>query len=83
MATITAQDFNRNPSAAKRAAEDGPLVITDRGRKRFVLLTYEEFERLEEGKPRRTLLDLAHPDSAHIDLEFERDHRVGRDVDLS
>jgi hypothetical protein len=35
--TLTSREFNRNPSAAKRAAEKEPVIITDRGRPRFVL----------------------------------------------
>lgn len=44
--TITSRDFNRDVSAAKRAAERGPVTITDHGRPSHVLLTAAEFERL-------------------------------------
>lgn len=44
--TITSRDFNRDVSAAKRAAEQGPVTITDHGRPSHVLLTAEEFNRL-------------------------------------
>lgn len=44
--TITSRDFNRDVSAAKRAAEHGPVTITDHGRPSHVLLTAEEFDRL-------------------------------------
>lgn len=44
--TITSRDFNRDVSAAKRAAEQGPVTITDHGRPSHVLLTAEEFDRL-------------------------------------
>ncbi|MFT0846768.1 type II toxin-antitoxin system prevent-host-death family antitoxin [Actinomycetaceae bacterium L2_0104] len=44
--TITSRDFNRDVSAAKRAAEQGPVTITDHGRPSHVLLTVEEFDRL-------------------------------------
>lgn len=44
--TITSRDFNRDVSAAKRAAEHGPVTITDHGRRSHVLLTAEEFDRL-------------------------------------
>lgn len=43
---ITSRDFNRDVSAAKRAAERGPVTITDHGRPSHVLLTAEEFDRL-------------------------------------
>lgn len=44
--TITSRDFNRDVSAAKRAAEQGPVMITDHGRPSHVLLTAKEFDRL-------------------------------------
>lgn len=44
--TITSRDFNRDVSAAKRAAEQGPVTITDHGRPSHVLLTAAEFDRL-------------------------------------
>lgn len=44
--TITSRDFNRDVSAAKRAAEKGPVTITDHGRPSHVLLTAEQFDRL-------------------------------------
>lgn len=48
--TITSRDFNRDVSAAKRAAEQGPVTITDHGRPSHVLLTAEEFSRLSGGQ---------------------------------
>lgn len=44
--TITSREFNRDVSAAKRAAEEGPVTITDHGRRSHVLLTAEEYDRL-------------------------------------
>jgi prevent-host-death family protein len=69
--TLTSREFNRNPSAAKRAAEKEPVIITDRGQPRFVLVEYEAFAALEAAKrPKRTLYDaLAHPESADIDFD--------------
>lgn len=44
--TITSREFNRDVSAAKRAAENGPVTITDHGRPSHVLLTVEDYDRL-------------------------------------
>ena len=44
--TITSRQFNQDTSGAKRAAEEGPVVITDRGRATHVLLSFEEYERV-------------------------------------
>ncbi|WP_406273763.1 type II toxin-antitoxin system Phd/YefM family antitoxin [Nocardia sp. NBC_00881] len=46
MTTMSAREFNRDVSAAKRAAVEGPVVITDRGAEAFVLLSIEEYRRL-------------------------------------
>ena len=44
--TMTSREFNQDASKAKRAANDGPVFITDRGRPAHVLLTIEEYQRL-------------------------------------
>ncbi|NKY50071.1 type II toxin-antitoxin system Phd/YefM family antitoxin [Nocardia vermiculata] len=46
MFTVSAREFNRDVSAAKRAATEGPVVITDRGEEAFVLLSIEDYRRL-------------------------------------
>ncbi|WCC80373.1 type II toxin-antitoxin system prevent-host-death family antitoxin [Cutibacterium equinum] len=44
--TVTSREFNRDVTAAKRAARQGPVTITEHGRPSHVLMTIEEFERL-------------------------------------
>jgi prevent-host-death family protein len=65
MSTMSAQEFNRDVSAAKRAAVDGPVVITDRGKPSFVLLSVEEYERLTDKRSIRDWLQM------DADIEFE------------
>ncbi len=43
---ISSREFNQNTAGAKKAAEKGPVIITDRGRPAHVLLTYDAYERL-------------------------------------
>jgi prevent-host-death family protein len=78
MATMTARQFNQDVSAAKRAADAEPVIITDRGAPSHVLLSYQEyvdrladepslFERLsmDDGidfEPESVTLDLQVPD---------------------
>ena len=50
--TITSREFNRDVSAAKRAAEFGPVTITDHGRRSHVLLTAADYDRLVGTGPR-------------------------------
>lgn len=67
MATMSAREFNRDVSSAKReAAEGGPVVITDRGEPAFVLLSIEEYRRLGESGA-----DLVERLSMDDDLEID------------
>jgi len=68
MPTMSARDFNRDVSAAKRAAAEGPLVITDRGEPAYVLLTVAEYDRLTD---KRSIVDW-------IQMEVEIDFEPGR-----
>jgi prevent-host-death family protein len=74
--TMTSREFNQDTAKAKRAAQKGPVFITDRGRSSHVLLTKEEYDRLERKpqEPKRKFISaaeaLAHPESAHIDFEI-------------
>jgi prevent-host-death family protein len=67
--TISSRQFNQDVSRAKRAAETGPVVITDRGQPAFVLLRHETYRRLVGQSPSiRDLLDQPGPAA---DFEFE------------
>lgn len=78
MGTMTAREFNRDVSAAKRAATDEPLVITDRGEPAFVLLSIEEYRRVSD---RRSIVDILQMDD-DIDFEPPRLGDLVRPVDL-
>lgn len=68
MATqITSREFNQDTSGAKKAAERGPVYITDRGRPAHVLLTYEAYEQLIGA--RHVIDRLAEPAGVE-DVEF-------------
>lgn len=43
---ISSREFNQDTGAAKKAAERGPVYITDRGRLAHVLMTYDAYEQL-------------------------------------
>jgi prevent-host-death family protein len=65
---MTSREFNQNVSGAKRFADDGPVVITDRGAPVYVLMRHEEFQKLTKGEP--SLLDvLGHVGGEDIDLQ--------------
>lgn len=69
MITMTSREFNQNSSAAKKAAFQGPVFITDRGEISHVLLSYAEYCKLSSEK---NIVDmLACPESADYDFEPE------------
>jgi prevent-host-death family protein len=73
--TLTSREFNQDTSGAKKAAAQGPVFITDRGRPAHVLLTIEDYLRLTGGH--MSLAEaLAQPGA---DFEFDPP-RVGRGV---
>ncbi len=47
--TLTSREFNQDTSGAKKAASEGPVFITDRGRPAHVLLTIKDYLRLTGG----------------------------------
>lgn len=69
--TISSREFNQDVSGAKRAAEQGPVIITDRGEPAFVLLRHETYRRLtKEGPSIRQLLE--QPGVEDIDFDPPR-----------
>jgi prevent-host-death family protein len=80
--TLSSREFNQDTSRAKKAATDGPVFITDRGRPAHVLLSIEEYQRIT-GQ-RRNIADLlAMPGLADIELEIPPRTERARSVDLS
>lgn len=80
--TVSSRELNHDVSSAKKAAKDGPVIITDRGKPSHVLMTYGEFERLT-GKHRSLAEALSMPGLSAIDLEPRRVEIMPRGVDLS
>ena len=68
--TVSSREFTRDVSAAKRAAADGPVFITDRGRPAFALLKIDDYHRMVGGKE-RTLLELMDSIPGGDGIEFD------------
>lgn len=74
---MTSREFNQDTSKAKKAANQGPVFITDRGKPAHVLLSIEEYEKLKQpprnaGKFKSLAESLGHPESEHIEFEPPR-----------
>ena len=65
---FTSREFNQDVGRAKRAATEGPVIITDRGHPSHVLLTIDEYRRLT-GTGRSLADALGMKDGADIVFE--------------
>lgn len=68
---ITSREFNANPAQAKNAARRAPVVIMDRGKPAFVLISHETYERLAGSASRISLADRLRDDDPEGDFSFE------------
>lgn len=66
--TLSSREFNQDASRAKKAALQGPVFITDRGKPAHVLLSIEDYLRLAGQTP--NIVDLlAMPDDDNFDFD--------------
>lgn len=79
--TLSSRSFNQDIGRAKKAAKNGPVFITDRGRPAHVLLSIDDYQRL--GKHRSIVEALAMPGLAEIEFEPPRVDLSVRPADLS
>ena len=80
--TLSSRELNRRANEAKRAANKGPVFITDRGKPTHVLLSFDKYQRLTQQ--RRNIADaLAMPDADDGEFEPPRVNIEPRPVDFS
>jgi prevent-host-death family protein len=80
---MTSREFNQYTGRAKAAADHGPVFITDRGERRYVLLSSAEFDKLTGGT--RNIVDAladTRPEG-DFDFEFERTSGSFRPTDFA
>lgn len=80
--TVTSREFNLDIAAAKRAAKEGPVVVTDRGEPAFVLISWGHYRRLA-AKEGQSLADLLHQESGDFDFDPPKLNMGLRPADLS
>lgn len=80
--TISSREFNQDTSKAKKAAANGPVIITDRGRPAHVLLSITEYERMK-GPPKSIAELLYMPGAEDIELEIPPRTELARGADFS
>lgn len=80
--TLSGRELNQDLGRAKRAAKEGPVIITDRGRPVHVLLSFDEYKRLT-GKTRSLGDMLAAPEAGDLDLPLPPRTEHAKPIDLS
>ena len=80
--TLSSRQFNQDVSKAKKAAEEGPVFITDRGRPAHVLLTFGEYKKITGGRTKIADL-LAMPGIEDVELESPPLRDLAQPADLS
>lgn len=83
MTVMSSREFNQDTGKAKKAAEGGPVFITDRGRPGHVLLSIDDYRRLTSGK--KTVAELlAIPSGEDVDFDPPKLGNIGlKPADLS
>ncbi|GAA0787919.1 type II toxin-antitoxin system Phd/YefM family antitoxin [Roseibium denhamense] len=80
--SLSSREFNQDIGRAKKAAQNGPVVITDRGKPAHVLMTIDEYQKLT--RQRQSLVDrLSMPDLSDVEFEPGRADITLREADLS
>lgn len=83
--TFSSREFNQDTGRAKKAAAEGPVFITDRGKPAHVLLSIEDYRKLTSdqsvhhlnaenvgGNSKKSILELLDmPGLVGIDEDFE------------
>lgn len=80
--TFSSRQFNQDASGAKKAAQAGPVFITDRGQPAHVLLTFDDYKKLSHI-PTRIADLLAMPDVAGIEIKLPRFRDLAQAADFS
>ena len=80
--TISSREFNQHISEAKKAANKGPVFITDRGRPAHVLLSMKDYQHLS-GSTRKISDLLALPGIENLELEIPQLRDFPRPAELS
>jgi prevent-host-death family protein len=79
--SLSSREFNQDVARAKKAAENGPVFITDRGKPTHVLMSIEEYRRLTH-KHRNIVEALSMPGLADIGIEFPRLRELSRPAEF-
>ena len=82
LTTLSSREFNQDTSRAKKAAKNGPVFITDRGRPAHVLLSIEQYQSLTA--PAASIIELlAMPGAEKIRFAPPRVRKLTKAAELT
>ena len=73
--TFTSREFSREPGRIRRAAAEGPVIITERGRPIMAVLPYGAYERMRAAPG--TILEALDMEGVG-EIDFDRPPSVPR-----
>lgn len=81
--TLSSRELNQDIGRAKRAAHNGPVIITDRGKPAHVLLSFEQYQRII-GQKESIVDQLGQPPGIEdVEVEFPRSRELARPADFT
>lgn len=80
--TLSSREFNQDTGRAKKAAQSGPVFITDRGKPAHVLLSIEDYRKLT-GRELSLAEAVAQPAAPDFEFTPPRAQMSIRPPDLS
>ncbi len=80
---MSSREFNQHVSKAKHVAEKEPLLITDRGQGKFVLLNLDDYDKLRARVSAESILSqLIMPEASSVEFELhQRKQTTSRELD--
>lgn len=67
---ISSREFNREMSRIKKESLKTPVIVTERGTPKHVLLSYESYQQLLQGQQKKSAADLLSSEDSVDDSEF-------------
>ena len=80
--TLSSRQFNQDASMAKRAARSGHVFITDRGRPAHVLMTFDDYQKINK-QPTKIADLLAMPGIENVEFDIPQWRELARPADFS
>jgi prevent-host-death family protein len=75
--TVSSREFNHDIGRIKKASNEGPVFITDRGKPSHVLLSIEDYKKLTSSNQKISEM-LSMPADDYLDFEIPKVNTLAR-----